>query len=110
MLIIHKTWCSACKAFKPKFAGSREAISLSKSMIMINVQDKEEPKDKKYSPDGGYVPRILFFNPNGVFLPNMYNLDGNPNYKYFYYDAETVVQTMRKVIDNYGSYNHNDEL
>ena len=40
----------------------------------------------------------------------MYNIDGNPNYKYFYYDEASVVKTMRRVIDNYGSYNHNDEL
>lgn len=29
-------------------------------IILISLQDEEEPKDEKYRPDGRYIPRILF--------------------------------------------------
>lgn len=47
-------------AFKPKFAGSAAALELSQHFVMVNTIDNEEPKETKYEPDGGYIPRILF--------------------------------------------------
>lgn len=33
---------------------------------LLFVQDEEEPKDEAFSPDGGYIPRILFLGTEGV--------------------------------------------
>ncbi|XP_071800102.1 thioredoxin domain-containing protein 12-like [Asterias amurensis] len=96
MLIIHKTWCGACKALKPKFAASTEIESLSKKFIMVNVQDDEEPSDSKYVPDGGYIPRILFLNSVGEVQTELINKAGNPKYKYYYPDVSGVVATMNE--------------
>uniref|UniRef100_A0A2K6SVM5 Thioredoxin domain containing 12 n=1 Tax=Saimiri boliviensis boliviensis TaxID=39432 RepID=A0A2K6SVM5_SAIBB len=71
MVIIHKSWCGACK-------------------------DEEEPKDEDFSPDGGYIPRILFLDPSGKVHPEIINENGNPSYKYFYVSAEQVVQGMKE--------------
>ncbi|CAF93073.1 unnamed protein product, partial [Tetraodon nigroviridis] len=51
-------------------------------------QDEEEPKDDSFSPDGGYIPRILFLDPSGKVHPEITNKNGNPNYKYFYSNAD----------------------
>lgn len=67
----------------------RESIgfkSLSKAFVMVNVEDNEEPKDEKYKPDGGYIPRILFMNHLGEVQTQIINENGNPKYKYFYTD------------------------
>ena len=50
-----------------------------------------------------YVPRIFFINPNGEVMTEIYNESGHPQYKYFYSNAESIADTMEKVIKGRGA-------
>eukprot|EP00112_Aurelia_sp_Birch-Aquarium-sp1_P009305 Seg2052.5 transcript_id=Seg2052.5/GoldUCD/mRNA.D3Y31 product="Thioredoxin domain-containing protein 12" protein_id=Seg2052.5/GoldUCD/D3Y31 len=99
MVIIHRTWCSACKALKPKFAENYDIYELSKNFIMVNVEDDEEPEDTQFIVDGGYYPRMFFLNPNGDVVKEIHN--ENPSflkYKFSFNDVDSIVLAMRNAI------------
>lgn len=98
MLLIHKSWCGACKALKPKFAASAEIAALSAQFSMVNTEDDEEPQGEDYSPDGGYIPRILFLDSQGSVLKDVINAGGSPQHKYFYPDPSAILASMNAVL------------
>ncbi|GAB1599757.1 thioredoxin domain-containing protein 12-like [Argonauta hians] len=107
MFILHKPWCGACKALKPLFAKSKEIEDHSKNFIMVNSEDDQ---DSKYSPDGGYIPRILFIDPTGNLMLDVSNKEGNPNYKYYYPAVSQVITSMKDAMNFVEDKVHNEEL
>ena len=65
MVLLHRGDCTACYNLKGQFTKNNELQRLSKNFAFINCNSTEEPEDKSYSPDGDYVPRILFFGADG---------------------------------------------
>ena len=47
----------------------------------------------------GYIPRIFFLDSAGQVLSEIENTQGNPKYKYFYHNAESVIASMKKVLE-----------
>jgi len=97
MVIIHKTWCGACKSLKAQFSVDQEIAKFSPNLIMVNLEDDEEPDDPQYNVDGGYVPRLFFVSPSSKkVVKDIYNQDGNQQYKYYYYSTDHVLKSMKK--------------
>eukprot|EP01087_Luapelamoeba_hula_P010110 TRINITY_DN265_c0_g1_i1.p1 TRINITY_DN265_c0_g1~~TRINITY_DN265_c0_g1_i1.p1 ORF type:complete len:175 (-),score=31.99 TRINITY_DN265_c0_g1_i1:42-545(-) len=104
LVLLHKTWCGACKRLKPEFAGSKEIEALSEKFLMVNAEDDEAPHDNpSFVVDGGYIPRLFFLDPQGELDASLYNTAGSPQYKYFYANAGAVVAGMQRALDKYSS-------
>ncbi|XP_063988407.1 thioredoxin domain-containing protein 12-like [Diachasmimorpha longicaudata] len=104
-LIIHTTTCPACIKLREKFSKSVKLIDMSQHFVMINIENSSNLiQSEKFTPDGKYVPRILFFKPTGEFIKNAYNRhpDGDQAHRYFYSSPIQIVQVMQQVIDNLG--------
>ncbi|KAF4524306.1 hypothetical protein B566_EDAN005362 [Ephemera danica] len=97
-------------ALKPQFANSPQIESLSKHFVMVNAGDNEEPQDKKYAPDGTYIPRIYFLDSSGEVQEDIYNEEGNANYKYYYFNTESIIESMKKAVKKLANKNPQDEL
>ena len=65
IMVIHATWCTACKAYRAVFKDPG-VVAASKDFVMILVDaDKEKEINGAFSPDGTYVPRTLFIDSDG---------------------------------------------
>lgn len=47
-------------ALKGRFSSDKKLGEWSKKFVMVNINVGDLPKDKQFSPDGDYVPKILF--------------------------------------------------
>uniref|UniRef100_A0A1I7VLU1 Thioredoxin domain-containing protein n=1 Tax=Loa loa TaxID=7209 RepID=A0A1I7VLU1_LOALO len=104
-LLVHKSWCHACKALKKTFqqSNARKAFkTLSKYFIMVNTEDDEEPYEEEYRPDGKYIPRVLFLDKNGDLLSQFKNKKAEyKNYAYYYSSPADVLNSMKDVMRYY---------
>lgn len=99
MLVLHKSWCGACKRLKPQFAEDDQIAMAAKDFIMVNLSDHDHPRDKRFAPDGGYIPRILFLDSDFTVRDEIKNQFGNPNYKYFYTTPREISHSMDLAMD-----------
>jgi protein-disulfide reductase (glutathione) len=109
MMLVHKTWCAACKQLRQKFIGSAEIEVLSEHFVMANVEDDDEPSDEKYSPQGGYSPRIMFLRPDGS-VADVINPASDPGHLHFYGTADEVARGMLQTLRAVKGVSNADDL
>ncbi|KAJ7378801.1 Thioredoxin domain-containing protein 12 [Desmophyllum pertusum] len=99
LLLIHKTWCGSCKALKPKLSNSKEFAEMSRQFVMVNTEDEEEPKGSQFVVDGEYIPRVLFLNPEGKVVEEIWN-EGtkHPHVKYYYSSPQELISGMKRAL------------
>lgn len=65
IMVFHATWCQVCKRYRAVFHDPR-VVDASRDFVMILIDaDKERSLNGAFSPDGTYVPRTLFIDPQG---------------------------------------------
>lgn len=100
MLVVHASWCRSCRALKPAFAAP-DLTTLSRDLIMVNVDQDEEPTAREYAVDGSYIPRVLFLDPTtGHPIEDLYNAE-RPRNRYYYSPHDDLVGSMKKAIARY---------
>ena len=108
IVILHKSWCPACKSLKAKLSEHENFEKLSSQFSMVNAKEDDPLHDLAiFDVDGTYIPRVFFLDPNGDVLKDVQNPKGNPNYKYYHYNADTISEAMKSVLKDFPS---KDEL
>jgi len=99
LLLVHNTACHQCQKLKKAFTTSpytEDIVRLSKDFVMVNLQNEEEPAEDKYSPDGAYIPRMIFMDHTGKVETSIINTKGSKGFDYFYYRAKDVKREMER--------------
>lgn len=100
MLVVHASWCGQCKALQPKFS-EPELQELSAQFVMVNVDQDQAPRALEFAPDGTYVPRVLFIDPQ-TGKPDTSLVNENRGRTIYYYSPiDDLVGTMKKALDRH---------
>lgn len=102
MLVVHAAWCPRCRELKQRFFDPTLAET-SERFIMVNVDQDQTPEALRHGPDGQYIPRILFFDPQGRLDPALSN-PTRSKYKYFYTMHDDLVGMMQQVLERYPAH------
>ena len=104
MLAVFKgDWCPHCSNYSRLFARP-DIVALSQRFVMVLVDDKEDPAvSTQWAPDGKYVPRTLFFSPDGEHDATLQGR--NSRFRYFLdeHGADELKALMQRAAGLYGS-------
>ncbi|MEX1367921.1 MAG: thioredoxin family protein [Nannocystaceae bacterium] len=101
MLVVHASWCGQCKALKPKFQDARIS-ELSEQFVMVNADQDLVTQVQSYGPDGIYLPRVLFFDPEtGQPDADLQN-PARSRYHYYYGPRDDLAGMMEKALARHG--------
>lgn len=98
LVVIHTTWCPFCARYKKQFFDPR-VVELAKSFVMVMMdRDLEKAETAKLGPGLNYMPRTLFFSPNGTLRPEIKG--ANPEFPHWLnHDApEELVAVMKMAL------------
>ncbi|XP_020855740.1 anterior gradient protein 3 [Phascolarctos cinereus] len=97
MVIHHLEDCQYCQALKKVFAKSDEIQEMAQtSFVMLNLM--HETTDKNLSPDGQYVPRIMFVDPSLTVRADITGRYSNRLYTYEPQDLPVLIENMKKAL------------
>ncbi|XP_048882988.1 anterior gradient protein 2 homolog [Brienomyrus brachyistius] len=95
MVILHLEDCPHSQALKKVFANNQEIQKIAdEDFILLNLM--YETTDKHLSPDGQYVPRVLFVDPTLTVRADITGRYSNRMYAYEPSDLELLLSNMKK--------------
>ncbi|MFT4569573.1 MAG: thiol-disulfide isomerase/thioredoxin [Hyphomicrobiaceae bacterium] len=102
LLVIYTEWCPHCTRFSEIFHDTK-VVEKSKEFVMIHVErDANKAISAKHAPDGEYIPRTYFLEPDGT-LKDIH--EDRPNYLYFYDTSspDSLLRSMEKASPTIGN-------
>ncbi|NWW49586.1 AGR2 protein, partial [Pedionomus torquatus] len=96
MIIHHLDDCPHSQALKKAFAEHKDIQKLAEKFILLNLV--YETTDKNLSPDGQYVPRILFIDPSLTVRADITGRYSNRLYAYEPSDISLLYSNMQKAL------------
>ncbi|XP_029938389.1 anterior gradient protein 2 homolog [Salarias fasciatus] len=95
MVLFHLEDCSQCDALKQALAHDDEIQRiLDEDFVVLNVI--QETEDQNLSPDGKYVPRIVFVDPSTTVRDDIVGPYSNRLYTYEPTDMKHLLENMKK--------------
>uniref|UniRef100_A0AAY4DS17 Anterior gradient protein 2 n=1 Tax=Denticeps clupeoides TaxID=299321 RepID=A0AAY4DS17_9TELE len=95
MVILHLEECPHSQALKKVFAENKEIQKIAdEDFVVLNLM--YETTDKHLSPDGQYVPRILFVDPSMTVRADITGRYSNRMYAYEPSDINLLLSNMKK--------------
>lgn len=101
MLVVHASWCERCKELKPAFHRDRIA-ELSERFVMVNADQDQTPEALAYAPDGSYIPRVLFIDPDTGNADAALHNPVRSRYHYYYGPNDDLPAMMEKALARHG--------
>jgi protein-disulfide reductase (glutathione) len=75
IMLFHASWCTSCKRYRQVWKDPG-VVAQSKNFVMVLVDvDTEPDANGAFSPDGTYVPRTIFYTPDGDVMSDMRGKD-----------------------------------
>ncbi|XP_043920674.1 anterior gradient protein 2 homolog [Protopterus annectens] len=96
MIIFHLDECPHSQALKKAFANHKKIQELCEHFILLNLMF--ETTDKHLSPDGQYVPRVMFVDPSMTVRADLPGKYGNRLYAYEPQDTDILEENMIKAL------------
>ncbi|XP_017382408.1 anterior gradient protein 3 [Cebus imitator] len=97
MVIHHLEDCQYSQGLKRVFAQNEEIQEMAQNkFIMLNLM--HETTDKNLSPDGQYVPRIMFVDPSLTVRADITGRYSNRLYTYEPQDLPLLIDNMKKAL------------
>ncbi|KAB1276055.1 Anterior gradient protein 2-like protein [Camelus dromedarius] len=96
MIIHHLDECPHSQALKKVFAENKDIQKLAEQFVLLNLV--YETTDKHLSPDGQYVPRIMFVDPSLTVRADITGRYSNRLYAYEPSDTALLLDNMKKAL------------
>lgn len=75
IMLFHASWCTSCKRYRTVWKDPG-VVAAAKDFVMVLVDvDTEPDANGAFSPDGTYVPRTIFYTPEGDVMRDMSGKD-----------------------------------
>lgn len=96
IMLFHASWCTSCKRYRQVWKDPG-VVAESKNFVMVLVDvDSDPDANGAFSPDGTYVPRTIFYTPEGDVMEDVRGKDAEYPHTIDLDDPGELRQLMRK--------------